>query len=85
MIQCCGEEMLISNGWYHCKTCHKRLVEIPEGQENRVLASMIVEHVQEYEMSWKEFHQIFHELWRQGFYDGYEPKVPDNWNTSLGT
>jgi hypothetical protein len=30
-------------------------------------------------MTWKEFHAIFHELWRTGYYENHEPKLPDGW------
>jgi len=83
MIQCCGEDMLISNGWHHCGKCGKRLIEVPHNKETRVLAFMLVEYVDEYDVGWTTLQKIVHELWKQGHYEGYEPKVSDQWNTSL--
>ena len=83
MIKCCEDEMLVSNGWHHCKRCHRRLVEVPVGKETNVLASMFVEHVDEYDVGWTTIQHIFHELWKQAHYEGYEPKVQDKWNTSI--
>jgi len=83
MIQCCGEEMLVSGDWYHCRKCQNRLIKCLHGGEIKTLAYMIVEHVSEFDPAWKDINPIFHELWKQGHYEGYEPKVPDKWNTSL--
>ncbi len=83
MIQCCGEEMLVSVGWYHCRKCRKRLVEVPRDKETNVLASMIVDYVDEYDVGWTTLQNIVHELWKQGHYEGYEPKVTDKWKISL--
>lgn len=79
MIQCCGKDMLVSGRWYHCEMCHKRLVDIPYGEDREVLAELISDYLQEFEPTWKEFCSIIHELWREGLYDGYEPKVPETW------
>lgn len=84
MIQCCGEDMLVSNGWYHCKKCYNRLVLVPEGKDIGLIASLIVDHVEGSGPSWKDLGYIFHELWKQGHYEGYEPDVPDSWNISRG-
>lgn len=82
-IQCCGEDMLVSNGWHHCIKCNKRLVEVPHDKETRVLASLIVDYIDEYDVGWTTVQNIIHELWKQAHYEGYEPKVPDSWNTSI--
>ena len=83
MIKCCDEEMLISNGWYHCKKCYKRLIEVPHNKETNIIAQMLVEYVAEYDVGWTTLQHIIHELWKQGHYEGYEPKIHDGWNTSI--
>ena len=82
MIKCCDEDMLISGDWYHCRKCSNRFIRCLHGEETSVLANMIVEHTAEYDPTWKELQYIFHELWKQGHYEGYEPDVSDKWNTS---
>lgn len=84
MIKCCDEEMLVSNNWYHCRKCNKRLIEVPHDKETNVIAQMLVEHVDEYDVGWITLQHIIHELWKQGHYEGYEPKVTDRWNTGIG-
>lgn len=79
MIFCCDEEMLIAGRWHHCRKCDKRLVEYPHGKDRIVLAELIVSYVQNYDPLWREFEPIFHELWRAGYYEDYEPKLPKNW------
>jgi hypothetical protein len=44
---------------------------------------MIVEYVDEYDVGWTTLQNIVHELWKQGHYEGYEPKLSDDWNTSI--
>lgn len=83
MIRCCGEDMLVSGDWYHCRKCKNRLIKCLHGNETKTLASMIVGHVDEYGTGWTTLQNIIHELWKHAHYEGYEPKVPDKWNTSL--
>jgi len=83
MIKCCDEEMMVSNGWYHCKKCDKRLIEVPHNKETLIIAQLVVEYVNEYDPYWEELRDVLHELWRQGHYEGYEPKVADKWDISL--
>jgi len=83
LIKCCDEEMLVSGDWYHCKKCQKRLVEVPHDKETQVIAAMLVEYVDEYDVGWTTLQRILHELWKQGHYEEYDPQVPDNWNISL--
>jgi len=79
MITCCGKEMMKAHDWYHCLVCGKRLREHPHGKEREMIAEMVIEEVHANIMTWKEFHEIFHELWRAGHYEDYEPKVPEEW------
>ena len=80
MITCCGEEMMKADRWYHCRVCHKRLLEHPYGKDQSVIADLVIEYVQEYLPMWKEFQNIFHELWREGYYEDYTADVPEVWN-----
>ena len=80
MIVCCDEEMLASNNWHHCKKCGRRVIEVPHNKESNIIAQLLVEHVDEYDIGWTTLQQIIHELWKQAHYEGYEPKVTDKWN-----
>ncbi len=77
MIKCCDEEMLTSNGWHHCRKCNKRLIEVPHDKETNVIAQMLVEYVDEYDVGWTTLQHIIHELWKQGHYEGYKPKLTE--------
>ena len=79
MITCCGEEMLKAGDWYHCKICGMRLRAHPYGKDQAIIAELVVEEVHENIMTWKEFHAIFHELWREGHYEDYVADVPEVW------
>lgn len=79
MIECCGKAMLRAHDWFHCTECGMRLRAHPYGKEREMIAEMTIEEVHENIMTWKEFHVIFHELWRAGHYEDYEPQVPEGW------
>lgn len=79
MIECCGKEMLKAASWYHCTACGKRLREHPYGKDQEIISELVIGEVHENIMTWKEFHSIFHELWRAGYYEDYEPQVPEVW------
>ena len=79
MIECYGKEMMRAGDWYHCIVCGMRLRAHPYGKDQAIISEMVIEEVHENIMTWKEFHAIFHELWRAGHYEDCEPNVPDVW------
>ena len=78
-LECCGRKMIKADDWYHCEVCGMRLRAHPHGQERAIISEMVIEEVQENMMTWKEFYAVFHELWRAGHYEDYEPNVPKEW------
>lgn len=79
MIECCKQEMVTAGTWYHCEVCGMRLRAHPYGKDQAILSELVIEEVHSNMMTWKEFHAIFHELWRAGYYGDYEPKLPEWW------
>jgi len=79
MIKCCGQEMMKAGYWHHCKVCGMRLREHPCEKDQSIISELVIEEVHENIMTWKEFYAVFHELWRAGHYEDYEPNVPEEW------
>lgn len=60
--------------------CKKtRLIEFPHGKELGTITELIINHVLEYDPSWKEFEKTMHEMWKAGHYEGYEPELSKEW------
>lgn len=78
-VKCCGEDMMHIGSWFHCSICGVRLREHPLGKEREILAEMVITEVGENGMTWKETQKIFHQLWKAGRYEDYEPEIPEAW------
>jgi len=79
MVICCGIEMLKSYTFLHCGKCGKRLIEYSPNTDRQLISYLIQNYISEYDLSWKEFSKIIHELWKSGHYEGYEPDVVEEW------
>lgn len=80
IIKCCDKPMEQMDIYLHCMVCKKtRLIDYPHGSERKVLASLILEYVGEYDVGWTTLQNIIHELWKAGHYEDYEPKVSEDW------
>ena len=78
-LKCCGQEMIKAGDWYHFEKCGKRLRAHPYGEDRAIISELVIENVRESMITWKEFYAIFHELWRAGNYEDYEPNIPKEW------
>jgi len=83
MIYCCNQEMLIMDDWYHCRSCYKRLLEIPETKERMAIADLLAEYIPSYTPTWKELQATIKELWKEGTYEDYDAKLPKEWRKLL--
>ena len=83
VVKCCEQEMIQAGDWYHCEVCGKRLRAHPYGRDRAIISELVIENVRESMMTWKEFNAIFHELWRAGHNDDYEPNIPNEWKSGI--